>query len=88
MPLPPATARALPTGVLANRVTGSAVAWQIEHNGGWHWEAVDIRTGEAPAPVDPAEGAPVEVDDRPSSLHTERTDGGDAGSATGTESPA
>ena len=40
------TARALPTGVLANRVTGSAVAWQIEHNGGWHWEAVDIRTGE------------------------------------------
>ncbi len=40
------TARALPTGALVDRVTGSGVAWQVEHNGGWHWEVVDIRTGE------------------------------------------
>jgi alpha-galactosidase len=27
-----------PTGVLADRVTGTAVAWQVEHNGPWRWE--------------------------------------------------
>jgi alpha-galactosidase len=27
-----------PTGVLVDRVTGSAVAWQVEHNGPWRWE--------------------------------------------------
>lgn len=32
----------LPTGVLVNRATGSAWAWQIEHNGPWRWE-VDSR---------------------------------------------
>ncbi|WP_307797968.1 alpha-galactosidase [Actinoplanes flavus] len=27
-----------PTGVLVDRVTGTAVAWQVEHNGPWRWE--------------------------------------------------
>ncbi|MFT4051817.1 MAG: alpha-galactosidase [Microbacterium sp.] len=40
------TARELPTGVLANEASGSAFAWQVEHNGGWRWEIVDVRDGE------------------------------------------
>ncbi|MFI2754458.1 glycoside hydrolase family 36 protein [Cellulomonas sp. P22] len=28
----------IPTGVLENRATGSAWAWQVEHNGAWHAE--------------------------------------------------
>ncbi|WP_150308123.1 glycoside hydrolase family 36 protein [Planctomonas psychrotolerans] len=28
-----------PIGAVTNRVTGAALAWQIEHNGAWHWEA-------------------------------------------------
>ena len=28
----------LPMGALADRRTGRAWAWQIEHNGGWHWQ--------------------------------------------------
>jgi alpha-galactosidase len=32
-----------PMGVLENTETGSALAWQIEHNGSWHWEISDIR---------------------------------------------
>jgi alpha-galactosidase len=31
--------RYLPMGGLVNRRTGRAWAWQIEHNGGWHWQA-------------------------------------------------
>ncbi|SDT27611.1 glycoside hydrolase family 36 protein [Actinoplanes derwentensis] len=27
-----------PTGVLVDRVTGDAVAWQVENNGPWRWE--------------------------------------------------
>jgi alpha-galactosidase len=33
------TGQYLPMGVLVSRRTGHAVAWQIEHNGGWHWQA-------------------------------------------------
>lgn len=40
------TARALPTGVLENAVTGRSVAWQIEHNGGWRWEVDNVREDE------------------------------------------
>ena len=40
------TARALPTAGLENIATRRAVAWQIEHNGGWRWEVDDVRTGE------------------------------------------
>jgi len=29
----------LPMGAVVSRRTGHAWAWQIEHNGGWHWEA-------------------------------------------------
>ena len=28
-----------PVGALVDRRTGAAWAWQIEHNGGWHWQA-------------------------------------------------
>ena len=28
----------LPMGVIVNRRTGHAWAWQIEHNGAWHWQ--------------------------------------------------
>jgi len=31
--------RHLPMGAVVNRRSGHAWAWQIEHNGGWHWEA-------------------------------------------------
>ena len=30
--------RYLPVGAVVNRLTGHAWAWQIEHNGGWHWQ--------------------------------------------------
>lgn len=33
------TGRYLPVGAVVNRRTGHAWAWQIEHNGGWHWQA-------------------------------------------------
>jgi alpha-galactosidase len=32
------TGRHLPAGAIVNRRTGHAWAWQIEHNGGWHWQ--------------------------------------------------
>jgi alpha-galactosidase len=28
----------LPMGAAVNRLTGHAWAWQLEHNGGWHWQ--------------------------------------------------
>ncbi|WP_208545146.1 glycoside hydrolase family 36 protein [Rathayibacter sp. VKM Ac-2760] len=40
------TARALPTGVLEHPVSGRAIAWQLEHNGGWRWEIDNQREGE------------------------------------------
>jgi alpha-galactosidase len=36
------TGTALPTGVLLNRNTQSAIAWQIETSGAWHWEIGQI----------------------------------------------
>ena len=33
---------ALPAGALSDRLTGRAWAWQIEHNGPWHWEVSDV----------------------------------------------
>ena len=32
----------IPMGTLENTETGSLLAWQIEHNGSWHWEISDI----------------------------------------------
>lgn len=40
------TARALPTGVLEHPQSGRAIAWQLEHNGGWRWELDNQREGE------------------------------------------
>ena len=31
----------IPMGYLENTETGSAIFWQIEHNGSWHWEISD-----------------------------------------------
>jgi alpha-galactosidase len=35
------TAEHLPMGYLENAETGCALAWQIEHNGSWHWELIE-----------------------------------------------
>lgn len=37
----------LPMGAVVNRQTGHTLLWQIEHNGGWHWQ-VGEQTGEGP----------------------------------------
>ncbi len=33
----------LPMGAVVDRRTGQACAWQIEHNGAWHWQAGQYR---------------------------------------------
>ncbi|ROQ41621.1 melibiase [Frondihabitans sp. PhB188] len=38
------TSRALPTGVL-EAGSGGALAWQIEHNGGWRWDIAEDEQG-------------------------------------------
>ncbi|KAA8999699.1 alpha-galactosidase [Paenibacillus spiritus] len=35
------SAELLPMAVMLNREHGSALFWQIEHNGSWHWELID-----------------------------------------------
>ncbi len=35
------TAQWLPMGYLENLEAGAGIAWQIEHNGSWHWEVSD-----------------------------------------------
>jgi alpha-galactosidase len=32
----------LPMGAVVDRRTGHASAWQIEHNGGWHWQVGEV----------------------------------------------
>lgn len=32
----------LPLAYIENKETGSGLAWQIEHNGSWHWEISDM----------------------------------------------
>jgi alpha-galactosidase len=47
------TGRYLPGGAIVNRRTGHAWAWQIEHNGGWHWqvgECTHRSAGPGPGP--------------------------------------
>ncbi|WP_345710879.1 alpha-galactosidase, partial [Kineococcus glutinatus] len=39
------TGRALPTGVLAAADGTGALAWQVEHPGGWRWEVGEHREG-------------------------------------------
>ncbi len=36
----------LPMGCLEDSETKSAMMWQIEHNGSWHWELTDVPAGE------------------------------------------
>jgi alpha-galactosidase len=40
--------RYLPAGAVVNRRTGHAWAWQIEHNGGWHWQVGECAHRSAP----------------------------------------
>ncbi|MEU0091023.1 glycoside hydrolase family 36 protein [Kribbella sp. NPDC006257] len=35
----------LPLGVVTDEMTGLAVGWQVEHNGGWHWQAGERADG-------------------------------------------
>ncbi|KQV73661.1 hypothetical protein ASC61_00735 [Aeromicrobium sp. Root344] len=35
----------LPLGVLVDESTGTAIGWQIEHNGPWHWQAGERTDG-------------------------------------------
>jgi alpha-galactosidase len=35
----------LPMGAVVSRRTGRAWAWQIEHNGGWHWQVGEFAGG-------------------------------------------
>ena len=45
--------RYLPAGAIVNRRTGHAWAWQVEHNGGWHWqvgECTHRSAGPGPGP--------------------------------------
>ena len=41
--------RYLPVGAAVNRRTGHAVVWQIEHNGGWHWQVGEHTARDASA---------------------------------------
>jgi alpha-galactosidase len=56
----------LPMGAVVSRSTGHAWAWQIEHNGGWHWQTGEcthryVAAGSGPhgghAPAGSASGA-------------------------------
>jgi alpha-galactosidase len=49
------TARYLPTAALISRRTGECWAWQIEHNGAWHWEVGEARDGAYLALLGPTE---------------------------------
>ncbi|HEY4850064.1 MAG TPA: glycoside hydrolase family 36 protein [Streptosporangiaceae bacterium] len=54
----------LPMGAVVNRRTGHAWAWQIEHNGGWHWQVGEFaaRPGEDGPP---GEGGPTSEEGGP-----------------------
>ena len=39
----------LPMGALSNRRTGATWAWQIEHNGAWHWQVGEFIPPHGPA---------------------------------------
>ena len=47
------TGQYLPAGAIVNRRTGHAWAWQIEHNGGWHWQAGECAHRGVPAGTGP-----------------------------------
>lgn len=41
--------RHLPMGAAVNRRTGHAFVWQIEHNGGWHWQVGEHTRRDGPS---------------------------------------
>ncbi|MEU4393926.1 alpha-galactosidase [Kribbella sp. NPDC023855] len=45
----------LPLGVVVDESTQAAVGWQIEHNGGWHWQAGERTDGLYVSLLGPAE---------------------------------
>jgi alpha-galactosidase len=45
----------LPLGVVVDESTKAAVGWQIEHNGGWHWQAGERTDGLYVSLLGPAE---------------------------------
>ena len=49
------TGEALPSGVLQDRESGAALAWQVETNGPWQWELTDHRPGVALAVLGPTD---------------------------------
>ena len=71
----------LPTGAVIDRRTGRACAWQIEHNGGWHWEVGEfagrgylalLGPDRHRAPLAPAPGPGRELHDRAGHRRRER----------------
>ena len=50
--------RYLPMGAAVNRRTGHAWVWQIEHNGGWHWQVGEHKGYDASAHND---GGPTDA---------------------------
>ncbi|HEX3814484.1 MAG TPA: alpha-galactosidase [Mycobacteriales bacterium] len=44
------TGEHLPMGAITDRSSGRTWAWQIEHNGAWHWELTDL-TGDLQASI-------------------------------------
>ncbi|MFD1146625.1 alpha-galactosidase [Saccharothrix hoggarensis] len=49
------TGEHLPTGVLVARDDSWALAWQVEHNGAWHWEVGETVTGAYVAVLGPTD---------------------------------
>ncbi|GAA1695229.1 alpha-galactosidase [Glycomyces endophyticus] len=49
------TGERLPTGLVVRRGGGAGLAFQIEHNGAWHWELGEDRTGASLALLGPTD---------------------------------
>ena len=54
----------LPMGAVVSRRTGHAWAWQIEHNGGWHWQTGECTHRYRAAGPGPTAGTPCGVGQR------------------------
>ena len=61
----------LPMGALVSRRTGDTWAWQVEHNGAWHWQVGEWRP---PDPADQAEQAYLALLGPADSEHQWRTE--------------
>jgi alpha-galactosidase len=49
------TGERLPTGILIDRTTDAAIAWQLETSGPWHWEVVQDQWGAALSALGPTD---------------------------------